>query len=187
MKEHKLYKKYEPKARTFKIAAQMIVGCLIVLSLAAKMLLNFLETSDNWVGETSNKWIVIKDLLHNHPLEIVAFWLAVSAGLELAYMLFTGGPDEAVEPLILGLTSAALLVISGASIDKVSWGLAATILSLVVSIGFMFWVRERFKISKSTTTEEEKGSPNPSLTKQADKQKEEKETDSPSSVPENNG
>lgn len=168
MKEHKLYKKFEPKAEMFKIAAQMVVGCLIVLSLAAKTLFYFFETSDNCGGETSNIWFKIGELLHSHPLEIVAFWLAISAGLELAYMLFTDGPDEAVEPLILGLTSAALLVVSGASIEKVSWGLAATMLSLVGSIGFMFWVRERFNISKSITTEEEKSSSNPSYIKLAD-------------------
>jgi hypothetical protein len=36
----------------------------------------------------------------------------VSTAIELGYMLFTSGPDEAVEPLILGIAGAALLVLS---------------------------------------------------------------------------
>jgi hypothetical protein len=36
----------------------------------------------------------------------------MSAALDLAYMLFTEGPDEAVQPLIVGIAAAVLISVS---------------------------------------------------------------------------
>ena len=73
---------------------------------------------------------------------IVGYGLALSAGIELAYMLFTPGPDEAVEPLIHASASAALLVLSS---DLDSWQAILTLVVLIASIGGLFWIRREFR------------------------------------------
>jgi hypothetical protein len=65
----------------------------------------------------------------------------VSAGIELAYMLFTPGPDEAVEPLILGLASAALLT---ASKDSLGVPDAAVIGIACLAMALLFYVRKKY-------------------------------------------
>ena len=130
-----LYSKYEPLAQNIKVTAQMWIGAFIVISLVMKVIVEFLGLPD---------W----GILEKKPLEIIAFWLAISAGFELAYMLYTKGPDEAVQPLMLGLTSATLLVVSGVDFNNSNWGLAATVSAFVLGIGFLFWVRERFDLKE---------------------------------------
>ena len=46
------------------------------------------------------------------PLTIVGFALAISTAFELAYTLFTDGPDEAVNPVITSIAVGILLLIS---------------------------------------------------------------------------
>ena len=48
--------------------------------------------------------------------------LAAAAAVELVYTLFTKGPDEALDPLMLGLSAAALLSLGSVSGFKVSDG-----------------------------------------------------------------
>jgi hypothetical protein len=43
----------------------------------------------------------------------IGIGLAAAAAIELAYTLFTDGPDEALDPLMLGLASTLLLKLSG--------------------------------------------------------------------------
>jgi hypothetical protein len=79
-------------------------------------------------------------------LTIVGYALQFSAGTELAYMLFTPGPDEAIEPLIFGLAATALIEISDGNNE--TYKSALLLLVLVASVGFLFWVRERFILEK---------------------------------------
>jgi DNA-binding XRE family transcriptional regulator len=58
-------------------------------------------------------------------LAFVGYGLAVSAAVELAYTFFTKGPDEALDPLILGVSSFALISLS--EIDKPTLTLANAI------------------------------------------------------------
>ena len=94
-------------AYSFKVILQGVIGVGIVLLLSAKLIYLF---SSGWLP-----WLdcpvmtVVKQLVTTfQTLEIVSHGLAYAAGVELAYMLFTPGPDEAVEPLILGLAAAIL-------------------------------------------------------------------------------
>jgi hypothetical protein len=73
-----------------------------------------------------------------NPLEIVGKGLMVSAAIELAYMLFTDGPDEALNPLILGLSSAALIT---ASREALSFPEAAVIAVTCLAIAILFHVK----------------------------------------------
>ncbi len=64
----------------------------------------------------------------------------------MAYMLFTPGPDEAVEPVILGLASTLLYVLSlldlGGSISL--WQYSILILSIGITIGGLFFIKDKF-------------------------------------------
>ena len=51
---------------------------------------------------------IVDFLSRRNVLEIVGEGLALSAGIELIYMLFTDGLDETVDPLIIGTASAIL-------------------------------------------------------------------------------
>ena len=131
--DHDLYTKWKPKALSIKIGLQMLIGLAIVVLLAMKLLLHLINFPTFFLFEI---------LITHHPLQIVGYALALSAGIELAYMLYTPGPDEAIEPLILGMSSAVLLVISEKKI--VGYDVALTVLVLTAGIGFLFWVKKTY-------------------------------------------
>ncbi|WP_146056457.1 hypothetical protein [Methylobacterium sp. V23] len=126
------YSRWEPIAKKLKIYAQMCVGVIIGLSLIGKFLIAALDVP----GWLSNSY-----LAKVPTLEAVGNGLAYSAGFELAYMLFTPGPDEAIEPVILGLAAAILIVISDANTN---WTDAVIPPALCFSIGLLFVVKQRF-------------------------------------------
>jgi hypothetical protein len=76
----------------------------------------------------------------------------MSAALDLAYMLFTEGPDEAVQPLIVGIAAAVLISVSEFKhlvakeefdLYHLFW-LAAGILLLIAAIAALFYIREKY-------------------------------------------
>ncbi|WP_172493406.1 hypothetical protein [Gluconobacter oxydans] len=50
--------------------------------------------------------------LSQNTLSIIGDGLALSAGIDLAYMLFTPGPDEVIAPLLTALSATIVLIIS---------------------------------------------------------------------------
>lgn len=136
--DHPLYRKYGPKALVWKIRLQMLIGFAIPPLLFANLALHFF--SDPTLVP------VLGFLAAEHPLQIVGYALGVSAGVELAYMLYTPGPDEAIEPLILGLAGAVLLLVS--ETNGARFGIAFSVLVFTGGIGFLFWVRQEFVLRK---------------------------------------
>lgn len=91
---------------------------------------------------------VIKHILSTGILALVSKAVMVSAAIELAYMLFTPGPDEAIDPLILGIAGTALLVMSdenAAKTDSILYDGVAVLL-FVFSLAILFYLR--FKLTK---------------------------------------
>jgi hypothetical protein len=127
-----LYEKCRETAETCKIFLQMLIGVSIVILLGVKLFLKITQ---------AHSASLLGVLATNPTLEIVGDALEVSAGIELAYMLFTPGPDEAIEPLIFGLAATALLVISD---GNQTYRASLMVLVLVASVGFLFWVRDKF-------------------------------------------
>ena len=84
-------------------------------------------------------------------LGLVSGALLAAAAVELAYMLFTPGPDEAIDPLILGLAGTTILALShheqaagesgraGTGLDDLMNG--ALILLLVAGLFLLFFLR----------------------------------------------
>jgi hypothetical protein len=66
--------------------------------------------------------------------------LAAAAAVELVYTLFTSGPDEAPDPLMLGLSSAALLSLGQVTGFDVKQGAAMILYAL--ALGILFFTRK---------------------------------------------
>jgi hypothetical protein len=87
-----LYRHGQPSAHAVKVVLQMIVGVGAVID----------------IGRHVAHAIAIRTV--SSPLapstvvsvRIIAYALAVAAAIELAYTLFTPGPDEALDPLMFG-------------------------------------------------------------------------------------
>ena len=156
-----IYDCFQPLAVILKVLGQMLVGILVVISLVIYLVIHLLALDFAIIHLNFPKFWSLREpailLLYNsEPLKIVGFWLSISAGLELAYMLYTPGPDEAIEPLILGVTSALLIIISGVDAENMSWQLALTVLVLSGTLGFLFYIREKFIESEKRRKKEQK-------------------------------
>ena len=135
-KEHFLYKKCRPFMETLKILLQFIVGLGLIILLIGKAIVSLVGGS-GWPP-----WLHANELRSIPTLELVAVALEYSAGIELAYTLFTEGPDEAVEPVIMGLAAAMLLGFSKlGSIDMVA-GFGA--IAYVIALAGLFLIRHYF-------------------------------------------
>jgi hypothetical protein len=106
----------------------MAIGVAIVLLLVLRLL--------RYVG------IAWDGLPDSPPLVLVGEGLAISAGVELAYMLFTPGPDEAIEPVMLGIAAAILIVASDPALDlDRAFIVLLLALALAVMVGLRSWMR----------------------------------------------
>jgi hypothetical protein len=73
-------------------------------------------------------------------LDGIGVGLAAAAVVELAYTLFTEGPDEALDPLMLGVSAALLIQLGGLNLG-VSFNQAAGLLALGVLLAVLFVTR----------------------------------------------
>ena len=74
------------------------------------------------------------------PLTIVGFALAISTAFELAYTLFTDGPDEAVNPVITSIAVGILLLIS----PNLDFRNAGAVALLALALVVLFILKEFF-------------------------------------------
>ncbi len=75
-------------------------------------------------------------------ITVIASALAIAAGIELAYTLFTPGPDEALDPLMLGLSSGILLLVTMPTDSSLSVATQFSgVLLGVVALGVLFLIR----------------------------------------------
>src|SRR3954466_9952608 len=82
-------------AQNVKAIAQMVVGAVLFFLL----LLHAGETVAAHIG-------AIATLQNVDVLKLVSYGLMYAAGIELCFMLYTKGPDEAVAPVILSIAGA---------------------------------------------------------------------------------
>ncbi len=131
-KKKDLYEKYGPWAKSIKICSQFIIGSGLAILLAIKLFFSLSRLSCH----------LIQPLVALNTLQLVANALEYSAGIELAYTLFTKGPDEAVEPVIMGLAAAMLLVIS--KLERIDVFAACAALIFVIALAGLFLIRHYF-------------------------------------------
>jgi hypothetical protein len=125
-----LYDIAEPVARFLKVILQMGIG---VTAVALIWRMVFLA----WHDEHKNN---LPDI--EATLTVIAAALAIAAAVELAYTLFTQGPDEAIDPLMLGLASALALQLAKAKDLTPNQGLAT--LAYTAGLGLLFAIRTAF-------------------------------------------
>lgn len=116
-----------PVAFCVKVLLQMAIGSVLCVWIFI-----------HWVGASSRNTPPLGPEL----LTGTAGWLAAATGVELAYTLFTDGPDEAVEPAILGLASAMILLT--AHIDEAHPWTALAILGLGATMALLFAVKKQY-------------------------------------------
>jgi hypothetical protein len=149
--EHRFYSWFKGPAESVKIGAQMVIGFAIVVILLGKLVLHMI------LPFCPNPGWILPFFVKNDPLTLIGYALVLSAGVELAYMLFTPGPDEALDPLILGLAAAALLVLSRLKGGRVTWEIGFTILVITLALGFMFSIRHRYGPPRELNAREKPG------------------------------
>lgn len=143
------YQNAEKPARLIKVICQMIIGLGIAVALILKVYM--LVFTDH---QCSADLVSIGNQIRCSPtLEIMGYGLALSAGFELAFMLFTDGLNKVVEPVLLGVGATFLLVMADLRLDTVDWQLSLVILSLSTVVGGLFYIRERF-VSKADNPQE---------------------------------
>ncbi len=136
--EHTLYSKWKPRAERIKIILQMWIGALLVFFLVTKFVFHLFSISYHW-----SEWLKYLEYIHSlGTLLIVSYALAYSAGIELAYMLFTPGPDEAIAPLVT--SAAAGLMHAIANEGGLNTQTVFSMLIYVIVIASLFMIKEIF-------------------------------------------
>jgi hypothetical protein len=115
----------------------MAIGATIALLLIIKIL-----SHSAYLHHLFEVYLPVPTLLawEYKTLEIVAKGLAYSAGVDLAYMLFTPGPDEAFEPVVLALASGVILL---ASEEAIRWEQSVGALLLSIAIGVVWAIKKK--------------------------------------------
>lgn len=125
-----LYAWASPKAHLAKVALQMLAGIAIAVQTFAIVV--------------DRRSPLASDAEKHQVLTSVAAWLAVAAAFELAYTLFTDGPDEAVNPVLLAVAAATVFVLASSTVDKP--GTVLALVGLGVLIAILFEVRRRHNL-----------------------------------------
>lgn len=99
--------------------------------------------------QSVDKYPVLSHIKNIRTLTYVANALAISCGLQLAYMLITDGPDEAVEPIMLGVASVILLILS--TVEPNQWGIynSISIILLILGIFLLHYMSKRLGNSEN--------------------------------------
>lgn len=130
-----LYRIAKPWSHGIKVFLQMIVGVGAVVDIAwhvGQSISTHEGTAPFFPSITTS-------------VTVVASALAVAAAIELAYTLFTPGPDETLEPLMLGLSSGILFLITENGDKNLSAPAQFTAVLLgVLALGVLFFIRRRF-------------------------------------------
>ena len=125
-----LYAWVAPKAKPLKALIQMAIAVLAVTRLGAYM----------WHGHA---WWGPRFTSADDSLGLIGRALAAATVVELAYTLFTDGPDEVLDPLMLGISSF-LIIELGRPGTHITWGTGLGLLLTAITLGLLFAVRQRF-------------------------------------------
>jgi hypothetical protein len=138
--DHRLYDKARPWARVVKIVGQMLIGLATTVAVIAVLAMRagFLVNNSKALGANVSG----ADMLTADVFAITAVGLAAAAALELAYTLYTPGPDEAINTLLLGLSSTFLFLAS--KTDHLDWQFGFSALLVVAALFGLFRLQLKF-------------------------------------------
>ncbi len=138
MDSHSLYRHLTKPASWLKVFLQMLVGIAAVIIIVISLV------NDMRSGMSAES-------VARHTLAIIAASLAVAASLELAYTLFTDGPDEVIDPLMMGVSATLLFLVS--TLTALTWTAGVAIVLFASTLALLFAIRQRF-IDKSAKVRE---------------------------------
>jgi hypothetical protein len=115
------YIEWEPYAYWAKATLQMLISVIAIGFLLVRLLDHSLSTPEDIFA-------------------LISYALAAAAVVELAYALFTPGPDEALDPITLGLS--ALLLLQFARVKGFDYKQAVAALLYVLALGILFGIRQ---------------------------------------------
>lgn len=113
------------RAQHFKAVLQMTVA------LVAASILLFRVAFLHWNDSVGH--------IRGEVFDTIGLALAAAAAIKLAYTLFTHRPDEALDPLMLGLSAALVLQLSKA--ENFQWSEALAALLYILALVALFMVR----------------------------------------------
>jgi DNA-binding XRE family transcriptional regulator len=118
-----LYHKVQPPAEAIKGYIQIGIGIAVIIVFAWRC-----------VSHPPGEFNIAQE-----ALRLVGYGLAASAAVELAYTFFTKGPDEALDPLILGVSSFTLIALSRIDPPRLKTGdtIPISLLALVILLLFL--------------------------------------------------
>ncbi len=87
------------------------------------------------------KYLALADLT-KRTFDVAAIGLAVSAVVELGYMLFTPGPDEAIGPIQIGFSAALLFIAAQTTSFSIGAGIGAVL--FVLALAGLFAIRREY-------------------------------------------
>lgn len=139
--DEKVLKRISESANNFQFRLQKLIFLGLIVILCFKGFFEILQSlgvysQDSNELRSSSSYVAY--LLEIKTLVYVAAALAVSCGIQLAYMLITDGPDEAVEPLMLGIASTILLILSDSNAQNWSSDRSFAVVMLVICIPILF-------------------------------------------------
>ena len=117
-----VYNKVQPIAEAVKAIIQMAIGIVTVIVLVIQIIIH---RHGSTIG------------IGDRALGIIGSALALSAAVELAYTFFTDGPDEAIDPLVLGLSSFGLIEISQSGTHLSSAAIPILLISIAIAVLFV--------------------------------------------------
>lgn len=127
-------------ARIIRSICQMILGAGLAVTLVLKVYM--LVLTDYQCAADVNS--LGNSIRCAETLTIMSYTLALAAGFELAYLLFEDSTERAIRPLLLGLSAAFLLILSGLNSETANWQLALTLatlsLTLFGGLSFRQWI-----------------------------------------------
>lgn len=150
-KEKEIARDVKDIIRIAKLVVQGLLGILILIITVIAILKNFSGLFPTKEDLFSLKWSEGIDMELRYYLKYVGYALGLSAGAELGYMLFTEGPDEAVEPIILGVASAIIIILS----KDLNYTSSKVILILVFSLFILFGIKTLFIRAKVSNEDED--------------------------------
>jgi hypothetical protein len=120
------YRTVAPKAHYFKAWIQMAIGTVAAGGVLFWVIADLLaHGADSRISE--------------HVFTTIGLALAVATAIELAYTLYSDGPDEALNPVMLGL--AAALLIQLGQVERFELKQAAAAALYVAALAALFAVR----------------------------------------------
>ena len=129
-------------ANIVKTILQMLIGVVVLIV----VLLHLIESLNPAWG-----FPIFQEMYKAEILAIIGYALLYASAIELAYTLFTPGPDEAVEPLITGLAAVILLGIAKIDFEKnpLTNEIVQDVAALVIILVIFFIIRKYLLRDKS--------------------------------------